>query len=454
MLSLNSLKKLYYDSPLWMKKLYASIPYDIRNGKDYREYKKFLEKHIDIEAYEIMKLKETLLYAYENTVYYKKTFDMLQVDPRDVNHRRDLESFPLIDKDTVKENFDDMIVNNYSSNDTFYVSTGGSTSEPMKFLQSKNVWKKELALDTVYLEKFGYTPMMPRATFRGGEFETKNNHVYWNLNPMYNEIHFSPFHLSVETVGYYAKKLDVLRAEMYLSYPSSLLLLIDSLEAKNIVLDTHPKLILLISEGVNTHEVEKISNYFKNSKIISFYGHSERLIFGVADNHLLETYQIDRRYGLFELVDSEKKSIYTHQKYGEIVGTSFDNWSMPLIRYKTGDFTEYSNANTYTINHIDGRKNDYLVGFNGSKIFITGITGHSKVFDNVRQYQFVQERIGEVELLIIADQKFTDKDKKSILEAIHKRVGNNIKFSLKCVDQFIMTTRGKVKRVVRKDEIL
>lgn len=437
-----------------MKNLYASIPYEIRNGKDYRVYKKFLERHIDIEAYEIMKLKETLLYAYENTVYYKKTFDMLQVDPRDINHRKDLEVFPLIDKDTVKENFDDMIVKNYSSNDTFYVSTGGSTSEPMKFLQSKNIWKKELAFDTVYLQKFGYTPMMPRASFRGGEFKNKNDHVYWNLNPMYNEVHFSPFHLSVDTVKYYAKKLDILHVEMYMSYPSSLLLLIDSLEAKNIVLDTHPKLILLISEGVNAHEVEKISNYFKYSKITSFYGHSERLILGVSDSGLLENYQIDRRYGLFELVDSEKNCIDANQQYGEIVGTSFDNWSMPIIRYKTGDFTEYNNVDKYTINHIDGRQNDYLIGYNGSKVFITGLTGHSKVFDNVRQYQFVQESIGEVKLLIIADQKFTAKDKKSILEAIHKRVGNNMKFSLKCVDQLIMTPRGKVKRVVRKDKTL
>ena len=88
MISLNTLKKLYMDSPLWMKNLYASIPYGIRNGKSYRDYESFLKKNIDVEAYEIMKMKETLLYAYENTEYYKKTFDSIGISAMDINDRK------------------------------------------------------------------------------------------------------------------------------------------------------------------------------------------------------------------------------------------------------------------------------------------------------------------------------------------------------------------------------
>lgn len=453
MLSLNSLKKLYYDSPLWMKKLYASIPYNIRNGSDYRKYKKFIETNIDIEAYEIMKLKETLLYAYDNTVYYKKLFDMLQVHPYEVNDRKDLELFPLIDKDIVRKNFNDMIVQNYPRQRTFFVSTGGSSGQPMKFLQSRNVWNKELAFDTVYFKKFGYYPMMPRASFRGGEFNIKNN-IYWHVNPMYNEVHFSPYHLNASTVKYYAEELNTLELEMYLTYPSSLLLLIDSLNANNIVLNKYPKLIVLISEMTNSYEIEKMSNYFKSSKIIAFYGHSERLIFGVSDNKLLKNYKIDRRYGFMELIDREDKCIYENYKNGEMVGTSYDNWVMPLIRYKTGDFTEYINVNKCITNHINGRKQDYLQGYNGSKVFLTAINMHSEVFKNVLQFQFIQENIGEAKLLVLPDKKFTFKDEKLILQALYKMVGKKMNFSMRCVDQLIMTPRGKVKRIIKQGEIV
>ena len=35
---------------------------------------------------------------------------------------------------------------------------------------------------------------------------------------------------------------------------------------------------------------------------------------------------------------------------GEIVGTSFDNFAMPLIRYRTNDFTSYLNVDNSLIN--------------------------------------------------------------------------------------------------------
>jgi len=450
MLSLNSLKKMYYDSPLWMKKLYASIPYEIRNGKEYREYKKFLETNIDVEAYEIMKLKETLLYAYENTTYYKKVFDRLSVKPYEINSREDIKSFPIIDKNTVRRNFDDMTVRKYNKKDTFYVASGGSTGAPMKFLQSKNMWSKELAYDTVYFERFGYSPMMSRASFRGGEFGKSKDNIYWNSNPMYNEVHFSPFHLTLSTVDYYVNELNKLNPKMYLSYPSSLLNLIDCMDEKNLVLDDHPKVILLISENINALEVKRITHYFNRSKVISFYGHSERLIFGISSDSLLNQYKIDRRYGLFELIDDSNMNVQGNNIHGEVTGTSFDNWTMPLIRYKTGDHTTFVDKNEYITSKIDGRWNhEYFVGYNGGKFFLSALNTHSDAFDNIRQFQYKQIEKGKVELLIVPGKDFSSNDKTLILGELQKKVGDNIFFSIKIIDRLELTPRGKVKKIIK-----
>ena len=49
------------------------------------------------------------------------------------------------------------------------------------------------------------------------------------------------------------------------------------------------------------------------------------------------------------MVDLEGNVIEENNKVGEIVATSYDNYAMPLIRYKTGDFTSYSNYQNKTL---------------------------------------------------------------------------------------------------------
>jgi len=187
MLNLNTLKKIYTNSPLWMKKLYASIPYDIRNGADYRKWKRFLEKEINEEEYQLLKLKETLSYACTHTVYYKKVFDQLQCHIDDFNDFRDIEKLPFINKDIVKENYHNLIAHTYPKKNTFFVTTGGSSGEPMQFLQSKNVWNKELAFVNHFFKEYGYNPNKLKASFRGGEFHDLKPNTYWKLNPVHNE---------------------------------------------------------------------------------------------------------------------------------------------------------------------------------------------------------------------------------------------------------------------------
>lgn len=61
---------------------------------------------------------------------------------------------------------------------------------PMKFLQSYNVWKKELAFIMNFFSQYGYKPSMMKASFRGGEFDGLPLDRYWKYNPVHNEIHF------------------------------------------------------------------------------------------------------------------------------------------------------------------------------------------------------------------------------------------------------------------------
>lgn len=452
MLTLNQLKKYYTNAPSWMKTIYGTIPFNIRSGMEYRKWKIFLNENISIEEYELLKLKETVAYAYENTHYYKKLFDDLHASPYDINDRTDLAKLPTIDKDIVREHYNDFIVKDFPMKKSFYVTTGGTSGAPMKFLQSKNIWGKEVAFIMNYYAKYGLTTNMKKASFRGGDFSLLPKNIYWKENPHANEIHFSPFHINDETVRFYVTALNKYKIKFFQTYPSSIKLLIESMKKNHLELNYPIDTVFLFSENILKSDIALIESFF-NCRVSSLFGHSERLIFApnYADN--LSSYKIDRRYGLFELLDKEENVVNSNDTIGEMVGTSFHNCVMPLIRYKTADMSSYMQKDEYIIHSIEGRwKQEYLVGTNGTKLYLTALNMHSDIFKNVIKFQFLQVNRGEVELCLQIKSTFNKKDKEMILAALDKKAGHVIKTKIKIVDNFELTHRGKFMNVVKKFE--
>jgi len=449
MLNLNQLKKLYVNSPMWMKKLYASIPYEIRNGSEYRKWKAFLQDNTNKEEYTFFKIKETVLYAYESTKYYNTEWKKLGISPYDINSIKDFKSLPFISKDIVRNNFSDFMVQKYPKNKTFYVTTGGSSGDPMKYLQSNNIWIKELAFGMNYFSKYGYKPSMLKASFRGGEFNDLKKDQYWKYNPIHNEVHFSPFHINKNTIFSYVKDLNKLRPKFFHTYPSSLLLLIEQMQEQNLKLDYQVEAVFLISENFLDEDVTLIKDFLK-CKVSSFYGHSERLIFAPSYDDALSSYQPDFRYGYAELINKNDDIITENHEEGEIVGTSFDNFAMPLIRYKTEDYTSYIDKDNDVISLIDGRwTKEYLLGTDGFKLYLTALNMHSNIFKNVIAFQYHQTEIAKVDLWFVVNKKFTKTDSIAILNALHQKAGHAIKFNVKIVNQLKLTKRGKLQNVIR-----
>lgn len=448
MLTLNQLKQYYNSAPQWMKDIYALIPYDLRNGAEYRKWRNFLEKELPIAEYETLKLRETVIYAYENTVFYKNLYDSLDISPHEIRTYEDFAQLPFIDKSVVKQNYNDLLAHTYPSKKTFFVTTGGSSGSPTKFLQSKNVWSKELAYTMHFFKSYGYKPCMLKASLRGGEFGNLKKNIYWKRHPYACEIQFSPFHLNDETVRYYCEELNRKQIKYLQAYPSSIEILMQSMTKNNLKLNYKLEAVFLLSESISEDTVERIKAFF-GCKVGSFYGHSERLVFAPSLHDNVFKYKVNRYYGLFELVDSFEKPIKENNKTGEIVGTSFDNFAMPLIRYKTDDFTSFSDHENAIIHKVEGRKNEYILTSKGDAIPITSLNVHSEIYNNVLQYQYVQHQKGEVELHLKVNEYFTNDEMKIIEETLNKAAGGQIHIDVKIVNSFMLTPRGKFVHVFR-----
>jgi len=431
-MNLNKLKSLYLNSPLIFKEIYALIPFKFRNGKTYRVWRERL-KH---QTADDRNPSATLKYAVSNFKMYKDLYNSIDID--------NWEKIPFIDKYFIQKHISEFEL---FSIPKFYVTTGGVTGKPAKFFQSNNIWYKELAFVYDYFEKHGYKSNMIKATFRGGDFSVLKQNIFWKSNPNYNEIHFSPFHINSKTIEYYIEKLNKTKPKYFHGYPSALISLAKLMNNNGLMLNYKLKCIFIISEGFKKEDVEFLKSSF-NCDVSSFYGHSERLIFAEASKDL-DYYIPNPLYGYLELIDENGNVIKNNNVVGELVATSYDNLAMPLIRYKTGDFTHYIDYTTKSFAPLKGKWGQMsLIGINGEEISLSALNLHSNELNSIQKLQFVQIQKGKVMINVMFENQNNDLLINSISELLTNRVGRLIQFDLNETEDFILNSRGKMPLIV------
>jgi phenylacetate-CoA ligase len=191
--------------------------------------------------------------------------------------------------------------------------------------------------------------------------------------------------------------------------------------------------IFLTSENIDVVQREFIEKFF-DVKSITFYGHSERCV--IAEEIKPDRYSFDPYYGYTELLAAE------NNKY-IIAGTGFLNLSMPLIRYKTDDLCTRVNGD-YS---IEGKRSSKkgLYGYNGE--FISS-TSFLEPFNNLTNYQFIQNVKGKADMLIILNNDFPGRQISTIKSRIDARTRGIIDINIKSVDKLILSPRGKCQMYI------
>ena len=72
-------------------------------------------------------------HAYDNVPYYRRIFDERGLKPDDIQSSIDLMKLPVLTKQVIRENFDQMMARGFPANEMVLTRTGGSTGEPLVF---------------------------------------------------------------------------------------------------------------------------------------------------------------------------------------------------------------------------------------------------------------------------------------------------------------------------------
>ncbi|WP_457594107.1 hypothetical protein [Hydrogenimonas sp.] len=437
---LHAYRSVYYSFPQPLKtflgSLYGSIPLEIRFGRQFGIHKKLLEKFENGDEqykqdYIYNKILETLIFAETYIPYYQKKFKEHGVSSRDFKALEDIGKFPTISKLEMKEHLDELYTDVRYKPVAHY--TGGSLTTPTKFYLAANSRAKEKVYNNYIFTKIGYKYRTPTLLLKGREISVPEKDIYWEYEPIDNYFLLSNNYLNSEKFPLMYEKAKAFGPKFIFGYPSAVLSFIKM--SRRFGLEPLPNIegIILASETCYPDEVEIIKEFFPKAKVLSLYGNSERDVIGyrVSDH-----YNLLGSYAAMRVVD------------GEIVTTSFDNFVMPFINrrsgdYATGEVTTYGSSDiAKTVGNIEGRTKDFLVSEDNRLVSITTMCGgqHLPLMD-IDAIQYIQEEPGVVTVLVEDPDHRVDVVK--VKEGMHKLVRDGIDFKVKVVDKIDKTYRGK-----------
>ena len=93
----------------------------------------------ELKDYQDEKLKKLLIYSYKNVPYYTKVLGRCDVVDNHLNVKlENFDKIPILTKDIIRDEFDNLKSKELDTMKWAYNTSGGSTGEPVKFIQDRD----------------------------------------------------------------------------------------------------------------------------------------------------------------------------------------------------------------------------------------------------------------------------------------------------------------------------
>ncbi|MDN3513893.1 MAG: hypothetical protein NG747_05775 [Candidatus Brocadia sp.] len=423
--------------------------YYLRTGLSFKKYLKELEKTerfspAELKEYQNEKLRQTVKVAYEAVPFYKRVFQERKLTPHDIKTAEDLVKLPMIDKHIIRENFKDFRNNSFKGF-VFKGLTGGTTGTPGTFFRDLHSINYENAHLWRQWKWGGKTFKTNRVTLRGATIcpIQQEKPPFWKVDSFSRQLLMSSYHLNDRNLALYVERIRQYKPFDLYAYPSTAYLLAEYCMRKKQSLMFSA--VFTSSEIVFNYQKELIEKAF-NCSIYDWYGVAERVAAIGQCNY--GSYHIIEDYSMVELIP-EKDGQY------EIVGTTFNNFVMPIIRYRTGDLVKmsecaYCKCNRFfrKVKIVIGREGDFIKTPDLRSVGIAATTMIPRGVEHLIELQFVQKSLHEIILKIVCTEEFSLRDEKLLIENARSHISNEIKFTTEKVRSIERSKSGKFIPVI------
>ena len=425
------LKEIVEHIPYSIGRWLARIPFAFRLGCEYSRVREECGRieceGITIrEGYVIERFRKVFEVARQKFSCYRELYEKAGVLDLEVKSFTDIAKIPKIDKAWAREHFQEF-------HGAYRLNTGGSSGEPTAFWADRDCWAREWAHMHTIWEMLGYDYRDLKLAIRGKNLGKRP----FSYNPVHNEYIINTYLNVKDYAPRLARLFEKRNVKWFHGYPSSIYQFI--LECEEAFgkdetgrLFRTVKGLLLSSEFPLPYMKEKFNEY--GLRWISWYGHTEMCVLAY-DRECTNRYRPFATYGLAEVVD------------GHLIGTSFHNFDMPLIRYDTGDLVEATRVSSgglveeFAIK--EGRSGDFIEDKHGKKIPLTALIfgRHHQAFDVADYIQIGQTEPGKATLYVTMKNREGVGDMAKLFDLTNV----DVDFEFEVLEKPIRTGMGKLK---------
>ena len=454
------LLSLYDRMPEWSRhaagRAFRLLPSKWRWGSHYPKFRDLAAaaRHWSSDqcrAYQLEQLAAVLRHAGSTCPFYRQSFARAGFDFTRLRRLEDLDNCPTLDKTTLLQHLPELTSAAYPPSARLYVTTGGSTGVPVGFYLQKGVSRsKEQAFLESMWKRAGYFDGARVAVIRGHVTSSRAEGRIASLDATRNWLMLSSYHLTPERLPDYLDAIERFAPDLLHAYPSAALQLAEYLEKSGQSWRVPLRGVLCGSERLTLPQKRLLQRIF-GCRIYRWYGHAERAVLA-GEGERSELFYFFPQYGMVEFGPPDDEGLR------EVIGTSFHNYVMPLVRYRTGDRallpTPESGAHREfswpAVVDIVGRAQEFLVSATGRRISLTAFNMHSGIFDDLYAVQFYQDEPGVAEFRYVAGPNFSESRLGLIEAGIRRKLGDDFEVVLRAVDEVERTPRGKHRWLVTR----
>ena len=403
-----------------------SVLFAYNDVKLSQEDSDYYNKHIN------GKINRILNHAKETTKFYTA------YDPED------LRSFPVIDKNTIVNNYSDFRSSEFVHQKNHIMCTSGSTGQPFRIEQNREKRTRVLAEILYFSNKVGYEV--------GSSFVALINRETVLKKPFFKQ--FLQNNWALYTRHYDDESIreivdSIIKREVHttlLSYASTLEVLCNYLEKNKLRIDNITG-IISGAEALTSKTRKRLHQLFPSAAIVSRYSNQELGV--LAQDYDEDVWELNKANYFIEILDINEDKPVPNNTIGRIIVTDLYNRAMPVIRYDTGDLGIFSqdSSGEKILTKIHGRKLDLLYDTSGNPISFFSLDDLFETNYDVKQYQIVQNNLNDIQINVIM------KDGKKIneLEVVDKiRIifGNDMAVKINYLNSIPITKSGKFRCVI------
>lgn len=371
------------------------------------------------------------------------------------------QQLPLLNKETLRTESEALQSDDLDERDWRYNTSGGSTGEPVRFIQDDNYHQWQLAIKRHFNGWTGYQAGQPRIKLWGserdllvGEETLKTRLRRW----VRNEHCLNAFRMGEARMRDFVERINEVAPDQILAYVESLYDLARFIEDEELAVHS-PGAVMTSAGTLHDPMRETIRRVFR-APVFNRYGSRE-----VGDIAC----ECEAHEGLHVVAPTHYVEILRPDgtptapgEVGEIVVTLLTNEAMPLIRYRIGDMGAWADSACACgrpwplLEQVTGRVSDAFVTRDGEQVHGEFFTHLFYGEDWVQKFQVVQESVDRIAIAVVPadetdapEEQYRD-EMAAIRDDIQAVMGKEFKVAFEFREEIPPTDSGKYRYTISR----